>query len=582
MDKVISVTRIAIIGGGPSALFLYKQLVGSGHAGVEVTIFERNITPGAGMPYSTDGANEEHVTNVSGNEIPELVSSLREWIRSAPHEYLARFDMVPEKFSEYKVVPRLLFGKYLSDQFALLQEKAKKTGIITNLLVDTEVTDIEDDPANKTVKVITANSGNHQFDVAIISTGHCWPLHHEGKVPNYFDSPYPPHKLKLVMNAPVAIRGSSLTAIDAVRTLARQHGQFIRQEDGRLTYTLSANYPHFKLVMHSLGGLLPAIRFHLEDPRLHNDATLTAEAIHEIKAANAGFIPLDYLFQKHFKEGVREQDPAFYEKIKDMSIEEFVDSMMALRERLDPFVLFKAEYAEAEKSIKRKEPVYWKEMLASLSFAMNAPAKHFSAEDMLRLKEVLMPLISIVIAFVPQTSCDELLALYDAGILSVVAVDRSSKVTPRPEGGIVYTYTDEEGQQQSQHYEMFVDCLGQTHFMYNDFPFKSLLDNGSISPARLKFRTSAGALSEKDKGNALVKLNGQGDYYLQVPGVSINDNFQVIDQYGAYNDRIYIMAVPHIGGFNPDYSGLDFCEAAADRIIKDIISRQPTYPPTPA
>ena len=62
-----------------------------------------------------------------------------------------------------------------------------------------------------------------------------------------------------------------------------------------------------------------------------------------------------------------------------------------------------------------------------------------------------------------------------------------------------------------------------------------------------------------------------GDVYLQVPGISINDHFQVVDAYGALNDRIYIMAVPYIGGFNPDYSGLDFGEEASARIIKSLL-----------
>ena len=48
----------------------------------------------------------------------------------------------------------------------------------------------------------------------------------------------------------------------------------------------------------------------------------------------------------------------------------------------------------------------------------------------------------------------------------------------------------------------------------------------------------------------------------------INDYFQVVDSYGAVNNRIFVMAVPYIGGVNPDYSGLDFCEAASARIIK--------------
>ena len=63
--------------------------------------------------------------------------------------------------------------------------------------------------------------------------------------------------------------------------------------------------------------------------------------------------------------------------------------------------MLKAKYTKAEKSIKRHESVYWKEMLAVFSFAMNHLAKYFSAEDMQRLKKVLMPLILIIIAFVP-------------------------------------------------------------------------------------------------------------------------------------------------------------------------------------
>ena len=66
---------------------------------------------------------------------------------------------------------------------------------------------------------------------------------------------------------------------------------------------------------------------------------------------------------------------------------------------------------------------------------MNYPAKYFSAEDMLRLKEVLMPLISLVIAFVPQVSAEELLALNAAGVLELIAVSSDSVVIPSDKGG---------------------------------------------------------------------------------------------------------------------------------------------------
>jgi uncharacterized NAD(P)/FAD-binding protein YdhS len=566
--------HFAIVGGGPSGLFMYKRLIESNRQDFEITVFEKKEQLGAGMPYSTEGANDEHVTNVSDNEIPEIVSSIDQWVSKAPPELLQRFSITPKNFNEYKVLPRLFFGVYLSAQFNLLLQQAKEAGIETYVQVNSEVADLIDRPKEGKIAAVTNDFTIHQFDCVIICTGHSWPRKHEGLIPRYFDSPYPPSKLALKINYPVAIKGSSLTAIDAIRTLSRQNGKFIKGDDEMISYLPDEESKGFKIVMHSLNGLLPAIRFHLEDSHLSKDSVLNIEEAAEVKAANDGFIPLDFLFERNFKDALRQQDPEFYEMIKDMRMEDFVESMMSMRERIDPFVLFKAEYAEAEKSIRRQQSVYWKEMLAVLSFAMNYPAKHLSAEDMLRLKKVLMPLISLVIAFVPQSSAKELLALYDAGILSLVPVGDDSEVVPKQEGGAIYTYTDEDGKQQVIHYKLFVDCVGQPHLSYHDFPFRTLVNDKTISPAKLKFKDAEQA-KELMKENSEVEQDASGDYYLNVPGITINDNFQVLDQYGTYNPRLYIMAVPYIGGYNPDYSGLDFCEAASERIMENILEANP-------
>jgi len=56
-----------------------------------------------------------------------------------------------------------------------------------------------------------------------------------------------------------------------------------------------------------------------------------------------------------------------------------------------------------------------------------------------------------------------------------------------------------------------------------------------------------------------------------LPGITITDNFEVVDNHGTVNNRIYMMAVPYIGGYNPDYSGLDFCEQASANIVESIL-----------
>jgi hypothetical protein len=422
--------------------------------------------------------------------------------------------------------------------------------------------------------VYTQGGDLFKFDQVVICTGHNWPKKFEGKVNNWFDSPYPPNKLDKKISYPVAIKGSSLTAIDAVRTLSRCNGTFSKNEDNVYSYELSKGSENFRLVMHSIGGLLPAIRFHLEDTHLSLYKPLTDEEVSESKAQHGGFIPLDYIFERVFKHPLKEHKPEFYNEIKDVSIEDFVTRMMSLRERLDPFELLNSELAEADKSIKRQQSILWKEMLGSLSYAMNYPAKYLSAEDMVRLKKVLMPLISIVIAYVPQSSCRELLALYSAGVLDLIAVDKDSSVEPAEEGGAIYSFVDVEGQEQNVHYNMFVDAVGQPPFMLKDFPFEGLIKGGTVSAAYLQFKSSEEGAKEKARANPLITHDSQGNYFMQVPGININDAFQVLDKYGVNNTRVYIMAVPYIAGLNPDYSGLDFCEAASERILKAMLNTE--------
>lgn len=563
--------RIAILGGGPSGLFMYKRLVESGKNDFDVEIFERKAQLGSGMPYSTEGANNEHITNVSGNEVPDIVTPMSEWIHHAPEELLKRFNIDPNKFNDYKVFPRLLFGEYLAAQFDMLCKTASKAGINTQIHFQTIVADIKYDLKSNTVEVETTDGQKKEFDFAIICTGHNWPKSHEGKIPGYYDAPYPPQKLIQRLNHAVAVKGSSLTAIDAVRTMARHNGSFEFDENGGLHFKVLPESSEFKIMMHSRSGMLPAVRFHLEDSHLSNDSLLTKEEIDEHRKNNNGFLSLDFIFEKNFKEIFRERDSKFYEQIRDLSIEEFVDEMMELRERLDPFQLLRAEYVQAEKSIKRQESIYWKEMLGVLSFAMNHPAKYLSAEDMQRLQKVLKPLISIVIAYVPQKSCEELLALHQAGVLDLIPVGDDSSVEPQVEGGILYHFTDESDKKQSVYYKTFIDCIGQPHLQYNDFPFKSLVNQKAISPARLKFKSNEAGHSAYMLNKETVQKDEAGEYFMNVSGIAINDNFQVIDQYGAFNKNLYIMAVPYIGGLNPDYSGLDFCEAASLQIVQDLL-----------
>jgi hypothetical protein len=562
--------RIAILGGGPSALFVYKRFVERKNADVELSIFEQRGAIGPGMPYSRAGASVEHITNVSGNEIPDFMTDLRQWVAARADKARA-FGIDAATFTDYKVVPRLLFGEYLADQFKALQKQANEQDLKTEIYYNTRVVDISWDSALQVASVHTAGGSILPFDFVIVCTGHVWPKQYEGEVKGYFDSPYPPSKLEHVIGHAVAIKGASLTAIDAVRTLGRNNGTFTTGDDGAVTY--GSDHADFRITLYSRNGMLPAVRFHLEDSHIPKALLLSKADIASLRESHDNFVPLDVVFDRCFKEAFRDKDPELFKRIAGMRLEEFVDDMMSLRESIEPFALFMAEYIEAEKSIKRKESIYWKEMLASLSFAMNQPAKYFSAEDMQRLQQKLMPLISIVIAFVPQSSCRELIAMYKAGVLTLKAVGADSVVTPNVDGGVTLTFTDEENVDHRESCQTYIDCTGQRHLHYADFPFPTLMEDRYVAPATIRFRDRQAGEAAYNAGNTLV-TRGVGDhYFLSVPGIAINDHFQLVDPYGAMHEHIYMLAVPLISGFNPDYSGLDFCEHAS-HYVAEAISRK--------
>jgi uncharacterized NAD(P)/FAD-binding protein YdhS len=570
MPEKASLKKIAIIGGGPAALYLLKEFSAKDPRHYTIDIFEAGERLGCGMPYSKAGANPEHIANVSGNEIPELITPLTHWTEKLPASTLNQFGVKKNQFDEYEVVPRLLLGQYLENQFDQLLDIAAKKGIRINTHLSTQVIDIIDQPEINRVLVKMVDNEELEFDIVIICTGHSWPRKEEGKVKDYFDSPYPPQKLMHQCNHPVAIKGSSLTAIDAVVTLAIVHGRFERNHSMELTWIANENAPEFKMVMHSLQGLLPAIRIYLNDPQLKSEILLSEDDIFRHIMENDGFLSLDYLFEKNFKEPMKARDREYYQQIRNMSLEEFVKNIMETRKQADAFQLFKAEYREANRSILLEKPVYWKELLAALNHLINYPAKHLSAEDMIRFQKLLMPLIAIIIAFVPQESCEQLIALYDAGRLEIISVDESSRIETCKEGGIIYHYKDEAGKEHHQRYHTYIDCTGQPPLSLEQFPFQRLKES-SLSPARIKFRSPEEGMKEKKKGNKEVEADDK-NWYLHVPGIAITDSFAPINKEGQVNPRIYMLASPFISGFNPDFSGLDVCSTAAKIVTEDILS----------
>lgn len=547
----MKIPHIGIVGGGPGALLILKRLLELEGANFALDIFESSSRLGSGMPFSQKGADVEHDTNVSEEEIPPFKPSLSSWVKSRPLYVLEKYKIDPQEFDETCILPRLLFGEYLSEQFELLLKEAEHKGMKIRIHFEAHVDDIKDDPKKKKAAIVSGGK-TRLYDQVIICCGHFWPHDHERELAGYFDSPYPPSKLNRLFNHPVALRGSSLTAVDAIRTLSRNNGTF-SHNNARLTFTKNENAPNFKMVMYSHNGLLPCARIFLEKPNINNADILPTARLKENMSENDGFLSLDFLFDIGYKEPLQKSDPEFFEQIKDMKVEEFSHFILSRREAQEPFALLRKEYLDGVDSLKTKRPVPWKEALSAFSFALNFPAKHMSAEDMIRLHEHLLPLVAIVIAYLPPSSCEEILALHDAGCLDLVLVEKfEAQITDGGKNGskIVCTCIYDDKDDVKVEYETFVDCVGQPNLQFDQFPFKSLKDKGIVSPARLNFKSNKGQQN--------------------VDGLQITDSFQVVNSKGKANNRIYLLTVAFMKGLNPDYSGIDFFEHASEIVARDI------------
>ncbi|MBI2810912.1 MAG: FAD/NAD(P)-binding protein [Candidatus Melainabacteria bacterium] len=287
--------RLAIVGSGPAGLMVFNRLVALAQKHTEVDIFEASSTVGSGMPYSSAGALKEHVTNVSADELPELSKMLDAWILQLPTETLEEFDIDRDKFHEKKVVPRLLFGRYLAAQFDTLRKQAEEVEIKVTLHLNARILDVVDCPEKGEAFLITADDRKMHFDYVILCTGHQWEKKYEGIVNGYFDSPYPPSNLAKKFDHKVVVRGSSLTAIDAIKTIAKNNGKFYWENDCYM-FQRNEDSPNFLIEMHSRDGLLPSVRVHMEEPHVDAKSLVSEDKIAENMSKNDGFLKLDFLF----------------------------------------------------------------------------------------------------------------------------------------------------------------------------------------------------------------------------------------------------------------------------------------------
>ncbi|ANP91654.1 MULTISPECIES: FAD/NAD(P)-binding protein [Rhizobium] len=550
--------NIAIIGGGPTALYFLKHVVDAPLENTVLTFFSSAEQLGPGMPYSPSWVAKEHLANIACEEIPDLEQSPHEWLASQPDGWLADHNIRRAQIGPSFIPTRWVLGEYLNAQFTALAARAASHGIAVQYLNTVKVKDIEA-IGDRRFGVIFEGVGGFDaqrldFDKVVIATGHEWPSDPQPNT-KFLTSPWPISRLTSTLAKSVGIIGSSLSAVDVCLTIARMNGEFIRDFDGRLEYVPDVLSRDLKIVLHSRRGLLPSLRFHFEYPRIQVHQYISEDEIRDHIAGNGGFLSLDFIFERSLKQAVAQKSVSLYAQIAHMDLEQFIGFMYERRQHHDQFGFLRQEYTTSFASLRNREPIFWKEILDDVAYTLNFYAKYLNKVDFDRTRNWLMPLVSHVVAFLPQQSCEQLLALNDAGHLTQATISGDWSTTEDGGHQISLSYIDPDTEAKiSLNYDLIVDCRGQRPAAFEKFPFPSLARQGTVSPAKI----GASRLTQGRSGqeNALVG------------GVDVDDRFHTIGEGGEVNKSLFVLAAPHIHGLYPYHSGLPFCNEATKIVAR--------------
>jgi uncharacterized NAD(P)/FAD-binding protein YdhS len=450
---------VAVVGTGPTGIYSLQQLLATGRR-LAVTLFEKGERAGIGMPYSPEHASKSMLANIASIEIPPVVVPYLDWLQAQPKAHLVSFGLEPEDLDDRQFTPRLLLGEYYRDQLLTLVERAKDAGHHIDIQESTEVLDIV--PHQDVLQVKTAKGWHGPFERVILATGHDFPDEDEA-TRSYYPSPWSGLIDAQIPAVLVGIMGTSLSSIDAAMAVANQHGRFRRKGDD-LCFDIAPD-TDLHITLMSRSGILPEADFYCPIP-YQPLTVLTDEAVARCATEAC---PLDAVFDLVRAE-ILQADPAFALRIglAGLDADSFAPAYFAAREAADPFRWARKNLEEVERNKTDKVTVLWRYALLRMHEKVEALVSELPEADRERFDGGLKKVFVDNYAAVPSESIRRLLALRDAGILSVLALGEDYDLEREPTQTTIRTCTGQYV------FPVFIDARGQKALTSKDMPFQSL------------------------------------------------------------------------------------------------------------
>jgi uncharacterized NAD(P)/FAD-binding protein YdhS len=445
--------QIAIVGGGPTAVYTVKHLLKTAGR-FQITIFEAGTVAGSGIPYSEDQNGPQMMANITSLEIPPVLISLADWLRSADDKVLGRFGLDRHSIGERDFYPRIVIGSYYADQLLSLKKAGEMAGHSLVLETETLVRDIEP-KANGFVLTLEQHGKDirKRFDMVFMATGHLTDLKKTNGSGRLFRSPYPTQELALGPDRAALVLGTSLSAIDAVIALATRYGTF-SGIGVDLRYSLRGDKP-MRLVMASRKGILPEADFYYPIPEepLFIFSPARLEALE--KTGKTGFLSRAMAL---FRQQLAADDPEFYEALNlaRFTPESFGKAYFALRKARYGFEPVADNLAEARTNHERKHIVMWRYTLMRAHEVFSKIVPFLDRKDLARFRKHLAPVFSDAYGCVPHVSIERLLALHQAGYLDIAALGEDGAIRY---GGGTFSLS---GCGKDQSFGVLIDARGQS------------------------------------------------------------------------------------------------------------------------
>ena len=456
--------RIAIIGAGPTGIYTLYSLLKT-RTPLCISVYEQADKAGVGMPYSDEDNSRLMLANIASIEIPPLFSTYLDWLQQQSETHLARYGVQKSSLHDRQFLPRILLGEFFRDQFLQLVEHARDQGCEVKVQESCQVTDIAATPYG--VNLWTADDPEPKpFDLAVIATGHAWP-EDDASSRAFFPSPWSGLMAAKIAAGNVGIMGTSLSGLDAAMAVAIQHGTFIESEDEQIQFKLDKGSEALKMVLMSRSGILPEADFYCPIP--YEPLTIATEQAIDCAIQQGSEGLLNRIFQLVVAE-LQHADPAWSEAVAldTLTADSIRDAWFADREKHGPFRWALSNLDEVERNKRDRRTVPWRYTILRLHEAVEKIVPHLTSEDRERFDAGLARVFIDNYAAIPSRSIRRLLALREAGIISILTLGADYEMALKADRTVI------KAQGKSWSFDTFIDARGQKPLKTKDLPFPVL------------------------------------------------------------------------------------------------------------